>query len=147
MVQEPGQKCQNQQGRDLAKYHAVFFIINLPGWTGCPLSFTFMGHFLFRYVSEDLQRERFRKLDNNTLAKQIYKEQKLQKWPGLAIETASICSELGLEDCNLTHLDKVTIWKNPNRSITLKKLRKNFDFLQGKNANAFLKRSMVERSI
>ena len=52
-----------------------------------------------------------RKLDNNSLAKQIYKEQKLQKWPGLAIETASICSELGLEDCNLTHLDKVAYGK------------------------------------
>ena len=30
----------------------------------------------------------------------------MNKWPDLACEIASICSELGIEDCNTTHLDK-----------------------------------------
>ena len=71
-----------------------------------------------------------RKLNNNTLTKQIYGEQKLKKWPGLALETASICSELGIEDCNITQLDKVAYEKILTQALH-KKMRKNLDFWQG----------------
>ena len=45
-------------------------------------------------------------LKENTLAKQIYLEQKKMNCPGLAAETAAICLELNIEDCNLTNIDK-----------------------------------------
>ena len=47
-----------------------------------------------------------RSLDKDTLANQIYEEQKNNKWPGLYEETRSICEELQIEDCNLTRLSK-----------------------------------------
>ena len=30
-----------------------------------------------------------------------------KKWPGLALETDQICKERGIEDCNITELNKV----------------------------------------
>ena len=47
-----------------------------------------------------------RNMDIDTLARRVYEEQKVQKWPGLATETASFCQILGIEDCNLTKLSK-----------------------------------------
>ena len=47
-----------------------------------------------------------RNLDTSTLARQVYEEQKSMKWPGLALETANICKELSIEDCNLTSINK-----------------------------------------
>ena len=35
----------------------------------------------------------------------------LNKWPGLASETALICQNLGIEDVNLTNKDKSTYMK------------------------------------
>ena len=49
-----------------------------------------------------------RSLDNDTLASQIYEEQKANKWSGLAKETKDICSKLRVEDCNSTNLSKVS---------------------------------------
>ena len=77
---------------------------NRPVWTGCPLSFTFwdtscLDMSLRIYREKILLIGHIRKLDNNTLAKQIYEE------------TTSICSELSIEDCNFTHLDKVAYQK------------------------------------
>ena len=48
----------------------------------------------------------FRSLDENTLARRIYEEQRQEKWPGLAVETELICQELQIEDCNITRLSK-----------------------------------------
>ena len=45
-------------------------------------------------------------MDTNTLARRIYEEQKSQKWPGLAYETAKYCQLLDIEDCNVTQLSK-----------------------------------------
>ena len=48
-----------------------------------------------------------RKLDEDSVANQIYKEQKEEKkLPGLALETKSICQRLNIKDCNETLLDK-----------------------------------------
>ena len=47
-----------------------------------------------------------RSLDENTLAHKVYKEQREQGWPGLAKETKEICEELGILDCNTTHMSK-----------------------------------------
>ena len=47
-----------------------------------------------------------RSLEKTTLARQIYEEQKLQGWPGLALETQAICQDLEIEDCNITRLSK-----------------------------------------
>jgi hypothetical protein len=43
-----------------------------------------------------------RNLDETTLARKVYEEQKEQNWPGLAKETKKICEDLGIEDCNIT---------------------------------------------
>ena len=37
-----------------------------------------------------------RNLEEDTIASQIYKEQKLNNWPGLAIETKIICQKLNI---------------------------------------------------
>ena len=47
-----------------------------------------------------------RNLEQKTLARSIYEEQKIKKWPGLASETQKICEDLKIEDCNLTNLGK-----------------------------------------
>ena len=47
-----------------------------------------------------------RSLDESSLARRIYEEQKARKWPGLAKETSSLCNKLEVEDCNTTRLGK-----------------------------------------
>ena len=41
-----------------------------------------------------------KRLEEKSLAKQIYQEQRQQGWPGLAQEVSGICQEIGLEDLN-----------------------------------------------
>ena len=40
------------------------------------------------------------------IANMIYKEQLEKKWPGLTTETAKICQELCIQDCNETVMNK-----------------------------------------
>ena len=47
-----------------------------------------------------------RSLDETTLARLVYEEQKKQNWPGLASETRTICEKLMIEDCNITQMSK-----------------------------------------
>ena len=47
-----------------------------------------------------------RSLDDETLAKQVYEEQKKNNWPGLAKETKEICERLEVEDVNETLMSK-----------------------------------------
>ena len=49
-------------------------------------------------------------LDEEALASKVYKEQKLNKWPGLAAKTRKICENLHIEDCNETQQD-ISIYK------------------------------------
>ena len=61
----------------------------------------------FRVYEEKIGMISFiRGLDKKSLSRQVYEEKKLNKWPGLAYETAQICQSLGIEDVNLTHKDK-----------------------------------------
>jgi hypothetical protein len=46
-----------------------------------------------------------RSMEDNSLAKKVYDQQKEEGWPGLAKETRKICEELGIEDCNTTYLN------------------------------------------
>lgn len=47
-----------------------------------------------------------RSLDEHTLARKIYEEQKENRWPGLAKETGEICKDWGIEDCNASNMPK-----------------------------------------
>ena len=47
-----------------------------------------------------------RSLDETTLARRVYEEQKEKNWPGLAKETKNICLNLNIEDCNITKIGK-----------------------------------------
>ena len=47
-----------------------------------------------------------RNLEESTLAKRVYEEQKCNNWPGLAQETENICRALTIEDCNSTSMSK-----------------------------------------
>ena len=58
------------------------------------------------YIEKIMLIIHIRNLEENTLAKLIYMEQKKMHWPGLARETADICIELNIEDCNTTRLPK-----------------------------------------
>ena len=59
-----------------------------------------------------------RSLDESSLARRIYEEQKARKWPGLAKETSSLCNKLEVEDCNTTRLGK-----NEYRKLFIKACR------------------------
>ena len=48
-----------------------------------------------------------RQLDEDSIASQIYEEQKRENWPGLVKETKHICKELNIEDCNTTKMGKL----------------------------------------
>ena len=50
-------------------------------------------------------------LEEDTLAKMVYREQRMNKWPGLAEEVSRICEELNIEDANITTMSK-TAYKN-----------------------------------
>ena len=43
-----------------------------------------------------------RSLDETTLGRRIYEEQKKNNWSGLAKETKTICESMNIEDCNIT---------------------------------------------
>ena len=47
-----------------------------------------------------------RQLKDDILAKKVYTEQVARGCPGLAKETATICKEIHIEDCNTTKLSK-----------------------------------------
>ena len=47
-----------------------------------------------------------RSMDEGSLARRVYEEQKNQNWPGLASETTLFCQELNIEDCNVTNKTK-----------------------------------------
>ena len=47
-----------------------------------------------------------RNLEEDTIASLVYKEQRENNWPGLALETRKICTVLNIEDCNITCLGK-----------------------------------------
>ena len=47
-----------------------------------------------------------RNLEEDSIADMIYKKQKEMKWPGLEAETAKICQELCIQDCNETVINK-----------------------------------------
>ena len=49
-----------------------------------------------------------RGLGANTLAHQVYQEQRSHSWPGLAKEATRICERLGIEDCNSADMGKWT---------------------------------------
>ena len=48
----------------------------------------------------------FRSLDENTLARRDYEEQRRKNWPWSAAETEIICQELQIEEFNITTLSK-----------------------------------------
>ena len=52
-----------------------------------------------------------RDLNEDTLARKTYEDQKKNDWPGLAKETTKLCQDLGIEDCNTTSLNR-TKYKN-----------------------------------
>ena len=45
----------------------------------------------------------------NSLAKEVYQEQRQHDWPGLAQEVTEICKEVGIEDVNDKEVSKETI--------------------------------------
>ena len=47
----------------------------------------------------------------DTLSRKMYEQQKLNKWPGLADETAKICQVLGIENVNYTDHNEYTYLK------------------------------------
>ena len=53
-----------------------------------------------------------RQLDEDSIASQLYEEQKRENWPGLVKETKHICKELNIEDCNTTKMGKLEYKKN-----------------------------------
>jgi hypothetical protein len=62
---------------------------------------------IFKVYEEKIRLILFiRSLGRESLSRQIYDEQKVNNWPGLARETAQICQNLGIEDENFTFLSK-----------------------------------------
>ena len=59
-------------------------------------------------------------MDNGTLAKQVYSEQREKGWPGLAHEVTVICEELGIEDVNHSKLGKYAMKKMLEKACQVK---------------------------
>ena len=72
-----------------------------------------------------------RSLNDATLAKKIYDEQRKENWPGLAKETKNICEVLQIEDVNTTQMKKTEYKKSVNEALK----RKDEEFLR-EEANA-----------
>ena len=73
-----------------------------------------------------------RNLEEKTLARTVYEEQKRQRWPGLAIETENICQQLCIEDCNTTTLNKLAYKKILTKALHRKNEEMLRTFAQGK---------------
>ena len=69
-----------------------------------------------------------RNLDEETFASKVYKEQKLNKWPGLAAETLKICEYLHIEDCNETQ-QNISIYKQTVMKALHRKNEENLRLL------------------
>ena len=64
-----------------------------------------------------------RSLEDTTIARQVYEEQKCHGWPGLVRETAPICSRLGIEDGNEVAMER---WSTKEyRKLVLEACRKH----------------------
>ena len=59
-------------------------------------------------------------MGEETLAKQVYLEQKLNDWPGLSKEVTMICEELGIEDVNSSSIQKNALRKELEKACRLK---------------------------
>ena len=58
------------------------------------------------WVEKMMLVRHIRSLGINTIARRVYEEQKMQKWPGLIRETAAICKMLKLDDCNEVEMQR-----------------------------------------
>ena len=70
------------------------------------------------------------RLDEETLARQTYEEQKLNNWPGLVKETSEICKTLGIEDVHSTKMQKNDYRKHITEACHIqneKRLRKQME--------------------
>ena len=72
---------------------------------GCPAASLrwetgLLGMGLRVWVEKVMLVRHLRGLDTDALARKVYEEQKQKDWPGLAKETARICQELQIPDCN-----------------------------------------------
>ena len=60
-----------------------------------------------------------RQLEDDILAKKVYTWQVARGYLGLAKETATICKELHIEDCNTTKLSKAEYKSMPSQFLTI----------------------------
>jgi hypothetical protein len=58
------------------------------------------------YIEKIMLILSIRNLEEDTIANMVYREQRENNWPGLAAETAKICKELCIQDCNITGMNK-----------------------------------------
>ena len=72
--------------------------LSFTDWTRFTQGFPFVG---FKNVRLILF---IRSQGKDTLSRKVYKQLKLNKWPGLAEETAKICQVLGIENVNFTRI-------------------------------------------
>jgi hypothetical protein len=73
-----------------------------------------------------------RSLDEETLARRIYCEQKAREWPGLVKETQKICQELGIEDANTTSLHKSVYKKIIDKACQAEQQRRLLKLAEGR---------------
>ena len=67
------------------------------------------------WIEKCMLVKHIRSLEENTLDRRTYNEQKKKKWPGLVQEIQIICQEINIEDRNETQLSK-----NSFRNLLLK---------------------------
>ena len=63
------------------------------------------------YIEKIMLILHIRSMEEGSLARKVYEEQKNQNWPGLASETALFCQQLNIEDCNSTKMNKTAYRK------------------------------------
>ena len=81
---------------------------------GCPAASLrwetgMLGMTMRVWVEKIMLVHHLRSLDPDSLASRVYEEQKAKGWPGLAKETAEICRQIGIEDCNEDNIQKMGV--------------------------------------
>jgi hypothetical protein len=86
-----------------------------------------------------------RNLEESTLAKRVYEEQKCNNWPGLAQETENICRALTIEDCNSTSMSKGKYVKILQEALH-KKNEEMLQIFERENVKELVLKKMAEKS-
>ena len=97
--------------------------------------------------------QRLKRMENS-LAKEVYQEQRQHDWPGLAKEVTEICKELGIEDVNEKEVSKETVeeeifyhhYKELKKEMDSKEKCKDIKHEDFREVQSYMKTNSIENA-